>query len=263
MILQKIVKATQARLEARKKEYPIEIIKNKIFVQGQVQNFSNRKAYDFEKALSKASADSKGDIAFICEVKKASPSKGIISEEFPYLTIAKEYEKAGAAAISVLTEEDYFLGSLKYLKEISENVNIPVLRKDFVIDEYQIYEAKLFGADALLLICSLLAPDILKKHIELCNRLGLSALVEAHTEEEIQSAIGAGARIIGVNNRDLKTFKVDIQNSIRLRSLVPDDIIFVAESGIHSPDDIKALRMAGVDGVLTEALMKSKDKEKF
>lgn len=257
MILDDIVMATKIRIEAQKKEIPIEELKKSIYL-------SNKEAFAFEKALASKSANKEHSMAFICEVKKASPSKGIISEDFPYLSIAKEYEDAEAAAISVLTEEDFFLGSPKYLKEISENVKIPTLRKDFIIDEYQIYQSKILGADAILLICSLLSLDILRDFLNICNSLGLSALVEAHTEFEIRRALAAGARIIGVNNRNLYTFQVDIQNSIRLRSLVPDDIIFVAESGIHTAEDVKALYEAGVDGVLIgETLMKCKDKGKL
>lgn len=199
-------------------------------------------------------------INFICEVKKASPSKGIISYDFPYLKKALEYEKAGAAAISVLTEPEYFLGDDKYLKEISDKVNIPTLRKDFVVDAYQIYEAKILGASAVLLICSLLSDEILKEYIDICHEIGLSALVEAHDEGEVNSAVNAGAGIIGVNNRDLKTFTVDINNSIRLRKMVSHDIVFVSESGIKNADDIKLLRENKVNAVLIgETLMRSAD----
>ncbi len=213
--------------------------------------------FPFEKALR-----SKG-MAFICEVKKASPSKGILDDHFPYLEIAREYEDAGAAAISVLTEPDWFLGRDYYLKEIRETVDIPLLRKDFTVDSYQIYESKLLGADAILLICALLDVVKLKEFIKMANGLGLSALVEAHTEEEINVALDAGARIIGVNNRDLKTFEVDITTSIRLRKLVPETILFISESGIRTPEDIGNLEDHAVDGVLIgEILMKSKDKKK-
>lgn len=212
--------------------------------------------FPFKKALSR-----KG-INFICEVKKASPSKGIIAEDFPYLDIAKEYEEAGAAAISVLTEPDYFLGRDEYLKEIAEQVKIPVIRKDFVVDQYQIYEAKLLGASAVLLICSLLDDNRLKSYLDIAHSIGLSALVEAHDEEEVRRAVGAGAGIIGVNNRDLKTFTVDIGNSIRLRKLVPEDIVFVSESGIKTSDDIKALVENGTNAVLIgETFMRAGDKK--
>lgn len=212
--------------------------------------------FPFEKALSAPG------ISFICECKKASPSKGLIAEDFPYLTIAKEYEAAGASCISVLTEPKWFLGSDDYLREIANTVSIPCIRKDFTIDEYMIYEAKLLNASAVLLICSLLSTDELKSYIEICDELGVSALVEAHNEEEISSAIKAGARIIGVNNRNLKDFSVDTGNSARLRSLVPDSILFVAESGIRSREDVEALEKARVDAVLIgETLMRCEDKK--
>lgn len=212
--------------------------------------------FPFEKALAT------NGISFICECKKASPSKGLIAEDFPYLSIAKEYEAAGASCISVLTEPKWFLGKDEYLKEITDAVSIPCIRKDFTVDEYMIYEAKLLGASAVLLICSLLSTDTLKQYIEICDQLGLSALVEAHDDEEIASAIGAGARIIGVNNRNLKNFTVDVGNSGRLRALVPDNILFVAESGIKSREDVEALEQAHVDAVLIgETLMRSADKK--
>lgn len=199
---------------------------------------------------------------YICEVKKASPSKGLIAPDFPYLQIAKEYEAAGAGAISCLTEPKYFLGSKDYLKEIAAQVQIPVLRKEFIVDAYQIYEAKILGASAVLLICALLDTEVLKDYIQICNVLGLSALVEVHDEEEMQSAILAGARIIGVNNRNLKDFTVDIKNSTRLRSLTPSDILFIAESGIGNTEDILVLKEANVNGILIgETLMRSPDKK--
>ena len=204
----------------------------------------------------------KPGIHFICEVKKASPSKGVIAEEFPYLQIAKEYEGAGADCISVLTEPDYFLGKDEYLSEIKKEVSIPVLRKDFTVDEYQIYQAKTLHADCILLICSLLSEEELRKYIEICEELGLSALVETHDEAEIQMAVRSGARMLGVNNRNLKTFEVDIHNSERLRALVPTDILFVAESGIRNRSDIEVLENANVNGVLIgETLMRSTDKK--
>ncbi|NLT13738.1 MAG: indole-3-glycerol phosphate synthase TrpC, partial [Clostridiales bacterium] len=210
----------------------------------------------FETALKKPG------LSFICEIKKASPSSGIIAADFPYLDIARDYERAGADAISVLTEPVYFLGRSEYLKEIREHVSIPVLRKDFIIDDYQLYEARVIGADAVLLICTLLDTKLLRRYLHVCDELGLSALVEAHNETEIQSALSAGARIIGVNNRDLKTFEVDLGNCMCLRPLVPKDIIFVAESGIKTPEDIEILRNAGVDAVLIgETLMRSPDKK--
>jgi len=256
MILEKIAQSTRMRVESAKRKVSLDELIFRIFYNGKMNEFHKREGFAFEKALR-----SEG-ISFICEVKRASPSKGIIAQEFPYMEIAAQYEMAGAHAISVLTEPEYFLGSDIYLKEISESVNLPVLRKDFVIDEYQIYESKLIGADAVLLICALLDTNTLKKYIEICDKLRLSALVEAHTEEEVASAIEAGARIIGVNNRNLKTFEVDIRNCIDLRKLVPKDIIYVAESGIRTRDDILLLEKAGVDAVLIgETLMRSTDKK--
>lgn len=201
-------------------------------------------------------------ISFICEVKKASPSKGLIAENFPYLQIASEYEEAGAAAISVLTEPDYFMGNDEYLRQIASERNIPVLRKDFTVDEYQIYEAKILGASAVLLICAIIDDNQLKTFLETAHRLGLSALVEAHDEEEVRRAVAAGAGIIGVNNRDLKTFNVDINNSIKLRELVPEGVVFVSESGIRNRDDVENLRKNGTDAVLIgETLMRADDKK--
>lgn len=212
--------------------------------------------FPFEKALS-----AKG-ISFICECKKASPSKGLIAENFPYLSIAKEYEQAGASCISVLTEPKWFLGKNEYLRQIAQAVSIPCIRKDFIVDAYMIYETKLLGASALLLICSLLPTQTLKEYIGICDRLGLSALVEVHDEAEINSAIEAGARMIGVNNRNLKDFTVDINNSGRLRALVPENILFVAESGITCRADVASLERAHVDAVLIgETLMRSCNKK--
>lgn len=211
--------------------------------------------YPFERALCKPG------LSFICECKKASPSKGLIVPEFPYLQIAKDYDAAGADAVSVLTEPKWFLGSDQYLREIAQAVSIPCLRKDFTVDPYMVYEAKLLGASAVLLICSILSPEQLRDYMAVCDALGLSALVEAHNEREIGMAIQAGARIIGVNNRNLKDFSVDTANSGRLRSLVPEGILFVAESGVSSAEDVKAIRDSGADAVLVgEALMRSSDK---
>lgn len=209
----------------------------------------------FEKTLRKQ------DISFICEVKKASPSKGVIAEKFPYLQIAKAYEAAGADCISVLTEPKWFLGSDMYLQKIAETVQIPCLRKDFVVSEYMIYEAKLLGAGAVLLICSILSAERIRQYIKICDELGISALVEAHDEAEIKTAVNAGARMIGVNNRNLKDFSVDTKNSRRLRELVPKEITFVSESGIESAADVQILRESGVDAVLVgETLMRAKNK---
>lgn len=212
--------------------------------------------FPFEKALNG------NDISFICECKKASPSKGIIDPDFQYLKIAEEYEKAGASCISVLTEPKWFMGNDDYLKEIVSHVSVPCLRKDFTVDEYMIYEAKILGASAVLLICTLLETKTIKHYIDICDSLGLSALVEVHNENEIYSALKAGARIIGVNNRNLNDFTVDIRNSERLRRLVPENILFIAESGIKTSDDIKILRQANVNGVLIgETLMRAPDKK--
>ena len=208
-------------------------------------------------------ANKGGNISFICECKKASPSKGIIAEDFPYVKIACEYESAGADCISVLTEPKWFLGSSEHLREISHAVSIPCLRKDFIVDEYMIYEARLLGAAAVLLICSILSDAQLKEYIDICDSLGLSALTEAHSEEEVMRALRSGARLIGVNNRDLKDFSVDTENSRRLRHLVPSDVLFVSESGINSAEDIAKLRGTGIDAVLIgETLMRAPDKKK-
>lgn len=212
--------------------------------------------FEFEQALSN------GDIAFICECKKASPSKGVIAEDFDYLQIAEQYQDAGAECISVLTEPKWFMGSDEYLKQIAERVSIPCLRKDFTVDEYMIYEAKLLGAKAVLLICSILSQQQIASYLEICDTLGMSALVEAHDQSEIQLAIDSGARIIGVNNRDLKDFSVDTQNSAKLRELVPPSVLFVSESGIKSAQDVEILRQAGADAVLVgEALMRALNKK--
>lgn len=217
-----------------------------------------RGTFEFEKALSTP------DISFICECKKASPSKGIITQDFPYLDIAKEYEEAGAECISVLTEPKWFLGADSYLKEIAEAVNTPCIRKDFTVDEYMIFEAKALGAKAVLLICSILDESQIREYLNICDDLGLSALVEAHDEKEIETALRASARIVGVNNRNLKDFHVDTDNSKRLRSLVPRDVLFVSESGVKSVEDIRNIKAFGADAVLIgEALMKASDKKSF
>lgn len=211
--------------------------------------------FPFEKALR---ADG---VSLICEIKKASPSKGVIAEAFPYLEIAKDYEAAGAAAISVLTEPYYFKGDNRYLREIADTVSIPLLRKDFTVDEYMIYEAKTLGASAVLLICTLLDPNTLKEYIMIADSLGLSALVEAHDEAEVAVALAAGARVVGVNNRNLANFEVDINLSERLRKLVPPDILFVSESGIKTREDMRKLREIGADAALIgETVMRSGDK---
>ncbi len=249
MILDEIAAKTRIRIERQKQIKPLEIVKKEAL------SLPRDNTFPFEKALRQQ------DINFICEVKKASPSKGIIAQHFPYLDIAKEYEIAGASAISVLTEPDYFLGSDKYLQEIASTVNIPVLRKDFTLDEYQIYEAKILGASAVLLICALLSEEELIYFREIADKLGLSCLVEAHDEAEIKKAINSKARIIGVNNRNLKDFTVDVENSLRLRPLVPEDIIFVSESGMKTDKDIQKLRDNKVSAALIgETFMRAEDK---
>lgn len=242
---------------ARKRVAQAKMIRPFEEVKKQAEAIQNKNDFKFEKALATP------ELSFICEVKKASPSKGLIAANFPYQKIAKEYEQAGASAVSVLTEPEYFKGKDQYLCEIAAAIDIPVLRKDFTVDAYQIYEAKLLGADAVLLICAILPEDQIREYIGICDRLGLSALVEAHAEAEIETALAAGARIVGVNNRNLKNFEVDITNCTRLRAKVPKDILFVAESGIRTPQDIKVLREAGVNAVLIgETLMRSPDKKK-
>ena len=249
MILDKIVEATKVRVAQEKEVETPEAVKTAALA------LPADTGFPFEAALRQQ------DFNFICEVKKASPSKGIIAEHFPYLDIAKEYEVAGAAAISVLTEPDFFKGDKKYLQEIASTVKIPVLRKDFIIDEYQIYQAKVWGASAILLICACLDVPTLTKFRELADSLGLSSLVEAHDEHEVQMAIDCGARIIGVNNRNLKDFTVDVQNSVRLRNLVQDDVIFVSESGLETPEDIQVLRDNNIGvALMGETFMRSPNK---
>ena len=249
MILDKIVEATKVRVAKEKEVETPEAVKAAALA------LPSDTGFPFEAALRQQ------DFNFICEVKKASPSKGIIAEHFPYLDIAKEYEVAGAAAISVLTEPDFFKGDKKYLQEIASTVKIPVLRKDFIIDEYQIYQAKVWGASAILLICACLDVPTLTKFRELADSLGLSSLVEAHDEHEVQMAIDCGARIIGVNNRNLKDFTVDVQNSVRLRNLVEDDVIFVSESGLETPEDIQVLRDNNIGvALMGETFMRSPNK---
>ena len=249
MILDKIIEATKIRVAQEKEVETPEAVKTAALA------LPSDTGFPFEAALRQQ------DFNFICEVKKASPSKGIIAEHFPYLDIAKEYEVAGAAAISVLTEPDFFKGDKKYLQEIASTVKIPVLRKDFIIDEYQIYQAKVWGASAILLICACLDVPTLTKFRELADSLGLSSLVEAHDEHEVQMAIDCGARIIGVNNRNLKDFTVDVQNSVRLRNLVQDDVIFVSESGLETPEDIQVLRDNNIGvALMGETFMRSPNK---
>lgn len=260
-ILDQLAEYAHFRVEEAKKQKPLEVIRQQALAMG------TKNAFSFEKALSNQEQDGSGQrrrsMHFICECKKASPSKGIIAPDFPYLQIAKDYEEAGASAISVLTEPKWFLGEGRYLSEISNAVSIPCLRKDFTVDPYMIYEAKLLGASAVLLIVALLDTDTLREYREIADLLGMSSLVEAHDEKEIESAVKAGARIIGVNNRNLKDFTVDIGNSLRLKSLAPADTIFVAESGIKTRKDVQQLEQGGIYAVLIgEQLMRSKDKKK-
>jgi len=250
MILEKIATRTVERVAELKQRKPAEQ------VIAEAKALDPNTGFPFENALRAEG------LSFICEIKRASPSQGIIAQDFPYLSIAKEYEAAGAAAISVLTEPYWFHGQDRYLTEISKEVGIPLLRKDFIVDSYQIYEAKIIGASAILLICALLNTDTLKEFLEIAHSVGLSVLVEAHTEEEVRSALAAGARVIGVNNRNLKTFEVDITTSIRLRGLVPEDILFISESGIKSPGDVAMLKANKTDAVLIgESLMRSDNKK--
>ncbi len=212
--------------------------------------------FSFENAIRKQ------ELSYICECKKASPSRGLIETDYDYMRIAQEYERAGADCISVLTEPMWFLGREEHLREIARTVSIPCIRKDFVVDEYMIYEARALGAAAVLLICSLLPTNRLKEYIAICDELGMSALVEAHDEEEIQSAIRAGARLIGVNNRNLKDFSVNTDNSRKLREFVPEDVLFVSESGVNCRDDILMIEKFGANAVLIgEALMRAGDKK--
>ena len=247
-ILDQLAAHARERVSAARAERPLESVRREALA-------LERGDFPFERALG-------GDgLAFICECKKASPSKGLIAPEFPYLQIAKDYEAAGAEAISVLTEPKWFLGSDAYLRQIAERVSVPCLRKDFTVDEYMLYEAKLLGASAALLICAILDEAQIKDYIAVCDALGLSALVEAHDEKEVETALRAGARIVGVNNRNLKDFTVDTGNSRRLRAMIPEGVLFVSESGVRGPEDARAAREMGADAVLVgETLMRAEDK---
>lgn len=248
-ILNQLADRARFRVSEEKKKVPLQEIRR------QAEALSSDTGFPFEKALAQ------DGISFICEVKKASPSRGLIAPDFPYREIAREYEKAGASAISCLTEPEYFLGSSRYLQEIAGAVSIPVLRKDFTVDPYMIYRAKVLGASAVLLICAILSEEQIKEGIQVADSLGLSALVEAHDSGQVEMALRAGARIVGVNNRDLRDFTVDIHNSTRLRSLVPPEVLFVSESGIRTPEDVAELYRSGTNAVLIgETLMRSKDK---
>ncbi len=248
-ILNEIAAKTKERVTQLKQEKPLDQIREKALA------MNSDTGFPFEKAIAASG------LSFICEVKKASPSKGVIAEEFPYIEIARDYEKGDARAISVLTEPYWFQGSDTYLKEIREAVSLPIIRKDFVVDEYMIYEAKLMGADAVLLICAILTDEELKRFFDIADSLGLTALVEAHDQEEVNRALTIGARLIGVNNRDLHTFTVDINNSIRYRQSVPEDVLFVSESGIKTKEDIRQLMEHNVNGVLIgETMMRADDR---
>ncbi|MBQ9519427.1 MAG: indole-3-glycerol phosphate synthase TrpC [Firmicutes bacterium] len=250
MILDEIAAKTAERTAEEKKKVSLSAVRR------EAESMPANTLFPFEKALSGE------DLSFICEVKKASPSKGLIAEDFDFVSIAKDYEKAGASAISCLTEPFWFKGADQYLTQITENVDIPVLRKDFTVDEYMIYRAKVMGASAVLLICAILSQNQLNEYYNIAKSLGLSVLVEAHDEKEIDMALNCGAKIIGVNNRNLKDFTVDINNSINLRKLVPNDVIYVSESGMKTAEDIARLYKNGVNAVLIgETLMRSPDKK--
>lgn len=250
-ILDQLADHARERVRQAKKKISLEELQRQA---GQLP----RGNFSFEEALKTPG------LSFICECKKASPSKGIIAPDFPYLQIAQEYEAAGADCISVLTEPEWFLGRDEYLREIAAAVSIPCLRKDFTIDEYMIYEARVLGASAVLLICSILTEEQMINYLAVCDSLGLSALVEAHDENEIRMALRAGARIIGVNNRNLRDFSVDTDNSRRLREQIPRDILFVSESGVRSEEDVTKLHEIGADAVLIgEALMRASDKKEL
>ncbi len=252
MILDTIVAKQKIRIAKDKEIKSFDIMKK------EAETFSSVNKISFKDSLKNK------DFAFICEIKKASPSKGVIVENFPYLEIAKDYEQAGAAAISVLTEPNFFKGNDKYLTEVSNTVKIPVLRKDFIIDEYQIYQAKVIGASAVLLICAILDDKTLQKYMSIAKSLNLDCLVETHNKEEIKQALNSGAEIIGINNRDLKTFTVDINNSVRLRKYLGDNKILISESGIKSSADIKILKDTGFNGALIgESMMLSENKKQF
>jgi len=249
MILNTLVASTKERVDQKKNRRSYSSLRR------EAEALPKDSTFQFEKALAGT------ELSFICEVKKASPSKGLIDPKFSHLKIAKEYVAAGATAISVLTEPIYFKGHDIHLQEIANTVAIPVIRKDFILDPYQIYEAKVLGAAAILLIGTILDLSQMKEYLAICHELGLSALVEAHDETEVEQALKAESRLIGVNNRDLTTFQVDLQTCIRLRNLVPESIPFIAESGIKTAADIELLRAARVNGVLIgEILMRSHNK---
>lgn len=250
MILDDLVIATKKRVERQRQLTSLSDLKKR------VQHDVTRPGDEFMIALSKPG------LSVIAEIKKASPSKGQITNSFDYLDIAKKYAEARVDAISVLTEPEYFKGSLDYLTKIAAQVKIPLLRKDFTISEYMIYQAKAARASAILLIVAILTQQQLEEYLKLADELGLAAIVETHDEKEVKQALQAGAQIIGVNNRNLKDFSVDLNNSLQLRKLVPENIVFVAESGIKTAQDLKLLANANVDAVLIgETLMRATDKK--
>ena len=248
-ILDQLAAHARERVAAEQAELPLAALAHMCELRGPAQG------HRFLEALRKPA------MSFICEVKKASPSKGVIDPDFPYLEIARDYEKAGADCISCLTEPKWFLGSDQIFREIRGAVDTPMLRKDFTVDPYQLYQARLMGADCVLLICALLDTKTLEWYLTICHDLGLAALVEAHDEKEVASAVSAGAEIIGVNNRNLKDFSVNLDNAARLRDQIPPGVLYVAESGVHRPEDVSAVRSMGADGVLIgEVLMRARDK---
>lgn len=252
MILDKLARSALTRVEQEKSRISMEEMISRAGLAEPDYSFP------FEAALRAEG------LSFICEVKKASPSKGVIAKDFPYLDIAREYQEAGASALSVLTEPEYFLGRDSYLEEIARAVSIPVLRKDFTVDAYMIYQAKVMGASAVLLICAILSDRQLKEYLDLAHSLGLSVLVEAHDQAEVERGLAAGARILGVNNRNLKDFTVDVNNSLKLREMVPREVLFVSESGIRTPEDTARLYANGTDAVLIgETLMRCPDKKQM
>ena len=256
-ILGEIASRTAIRVTKAKESLPPEQAHERALALAAAQRGAQR-PFPFERSLAAPG------LSFICEVKKASPSKGVIAQDFPWLQIAKEYEAGGASAISVLTEPEYFLGSDQYLQEIAATVQIPVLRKDFIIDTYQIYESKLLGAHAVLLICALLDTETLSSFIAAADELALDCLVEIHNEQEAEEALNAGARIIGINNRDLTTFKVDTGLTSRLRKLIPSSVLAVSESGVKTKEDVGVLKELNLDAVLIgESLMRAADRTLF
>lgn len=249
-ILDKIAQTSKRRVDRERQQLSLEAMKERALALGRGGG------RDFFESLAKP------EMSFICEVKKASPSKGVIDPVFDYKKIASEYEAAGADAVSVLTEPEWFLGSDDIFKEIRARIRTPMLRKDFIVDEYQIYQARCLGANCILLICSILDTETLGRYLAICDGLGMAALTEAHDEKEIRSAVRAGAKIIGVNNRNLKDFSVDLMNVARLRDMIPENVLYVAESGVKTMDDVRTLYRAGADAILVgEAFMRAPDKE--